>query len=106
MAWTVAQRTQEIGIRMALGAQTSDVLKMVIKRGMTLTLAGVALGLIASLALTRLMETLLFDVSATDSLTFSLITSLLILVAMLALYIPARRGAEGGPNVGPREGNT
>ena len=99
MAWTVAQRTQEIGIRMALGAQTSDVLKLIIKRGMTLTLAGVAIGLIASLALTRLMETLLFDVSATDPLTFSLIALLLTAVAMLACYIPARRATNLDPMI-------
>ena len=84
---------------MALGAQTSDVLKLIIKRGMTLTLAGVAIGLIASLALTRLMETLLFDVSATDPLTFSLIALLLTAVAMLACYIPARRATNLDPMI-------
>src|SRR5262249_40448870 len=97
MAWTVAQRTQEIGIRMALGAQTGDVLKMVIKRGMTLTLAGGAVGLVASLALTKLMGTPLFGARATHPLTFSLIASLLIAVAMLACYIPARRATKVDP---------
>jgi putative ABC transport system permease protein len=102
MAWTVTQRTQEIGIRMALGAQTGDVLELIIKRGMALTLAGVTIGLIVSLALTRFMETLLFGVSATDPLIFSVIALLLTAVAMLACYIPARRATNLDPMIALR----
>ncbi|MCI0390747.1 MAG: ABC transporter permease [Acidobacteria bacterium] len=92
MSYTVAQRTHEIGIRMALGAQTLDVLKLIIRQGMTLVLTGVVIGLMAALGLTRLMKTMLFGVSETDHATFIVIPLLLAVVAMLACYLPARRG--------------
>jgi len=82
---------------MALGAQRSDVLRMLIWRGMRLTLVGVALGLAAALALTRIMKNLLFEVSATDPATFALIALLLVGVALIGSYIPARRAAKVDP---------
>jgi putative ABC transport system permease protein len=97
MSYSVAQRTREIGIRMALGAQRSDVLKMTIGGGLRLVLMGAAIGLAAALVLTRVMSSLLFGVSPTDPLTFVSISIVLISVAVLASYVPARRATRVDP---------
>ena len=102
MSYAVAQRTSEIGLRMALGAHPRDVLRLVVGQGVLLTIAGLVLGIGAAWWLTRLMTTLLFDVSATDPLTFAGVAMLLASVAFLATWIPARRAANVDPLVALR----
>jgi putative ABC transport system permease protein len=102
MSYSVTARTHEIGVRMALGARGLDVLKQMLKEGMVLALIGMAIGLAASFAFTRLMESLLFGVSATDAATFVLVSLLLAAIAALACYLPARRAMKVDPMVALR----
>lgn len=102
MSYSVAQRTKEIGVRMALGARRPDVLALVVRRGMTLVGIGIAAGIVLSLALARLIAGLLFGITATDPLTFIGVATLLGLVAFIANYLPARRAASVDPMVALR----
>jgi len=102
MAYFVTQRTREIGVRIALGAQWRDVLKLVLKSGMMLVTVGLAIGLVGALALTRLMTTLLFEVSPTDPITFGAVALSVILATLLACYIPARRATKVDPLIALR----
>jgi putative ABC transport system permease protein len=102
ISFSVTQRTHEIGVRMALGAQKSDVFKFVIGRGMLLTLTGLAIGLMGAGGLTRLMSSLLFGVSANDPMTYSAVAVVLGVVSLLACYLPARRATKVDPLVALR----
>jgi len=102
MSYTVTQRAREMGVRLALGAGPGDVLGLVLKQGVNLTLVGVAIGVCAALALTRVMKTMLYDVGATDPVTFLTIPVVLLAVALLATYLPARRATRTDPIVALR----
>jgi predicted permease len=102
MAYSVAQRTQEIGVRMALGARPLHVLRLVVGQSLSMLLIGMVIGLAGAFALTRLMRTLLFEITATDPLTYVSVIGLLIVVALLACYIPARRAAKVDPLIALR----
>jgi putative ABC transport system permease protein len=97
MSYTVLQRTHEIGVRMALGAQRRDVLALFVKRGIILGVVGVVVGLAGSFAATRLMRTLLFEVTTTDKATFALVSLGLFLITVAACYLPARRATKIDP---------
>ena len=102
MSYAVTQSTREIGIRLALGALPRDVLKLVVGQGLILTFTGLVLGVAGAWGLTRMMESLLFDVSATDLATFVVISSILAAIALIASYIPARRATRVDPIVALR----
>jgi putative ABC transport system permease protein len=102
MAYSVSQRTREMGIRIALGAQTGNVLRLVVKQGMILAVIGVVLGLITSFAMTRLMRTMLYEVSATDPVTFIFAPLLIGAVTLVACWVPARRAAKVDPMIALR----
>jgi ABC-type antimicrobial peptide transport system permease subunit len=97
IAYSVAERTQEMGIRIALGAGRANILRLVLRRGMMLAATGIAIGVAASFALTRLLQSLLYRVSATDPVTFTAVAALFASVALAASYIPARRATRVDP---------
>ncbi len=102
LSYSVSQQTRDIGVRLALGAQPRDILRLVLKHGLALTLVGVAVGLAGSLAITRLLRGMLYGVTATDPLTYGVIAALLMIVALLACWIPARRATQVDPMIALR----
>jgi ABC-type antimicrobial peptide transport system permease subunit len=102
ISYAVAQRTREIGIRMALGAKPGDVLALVVKQGLGLALAGVAIGLGVAAIVTRAMSSLLYGISATDPLAFAGVSVVLVVAALAATYLPARRAAKVDPMISLR----
>jgi ABC-type antimicrobial peptide transport system permease subunit len=102
LSYLVTQSRQEIGVRMALGAQRSRIIGMVMRQGLLLTAAGTAIGLAGAAALTRVMAALLFDISATDLVTFSLVPLVLVAVAIVACFVPAFRATQVDPQVALR----
>jgi putative ABC transport system permease protein len=97
MAYSVAQRVREIGIRIALGARQRDVQALVVSQGMTLVFAGLVIGLVTALVATRVLRSLLYGVSSTDPLTFAGVSLILLIVALFACWLPARRAAKVDP---------
>src|SRR5579864_3352067 len=99
IAYSVTQRTHEIGVRMALGAQRGQVLRMVMWHGLAIVLCGIGAGLLAALGLTRLMASLLYGVQPTDASTFAVVASALAFIALLAIWAPAARAAQVDPMI-------